>query len=106
MPVVPERSLTPDQSKQLEGELTLDELGKALKETKRFKLPGPDGIPADLLKVFYAKIKHHLLNAFNYVFSVKRIHQSGRQGTYLPHSQKRQRSQIFKEMETNHFTLC
>ena len=73
MNIPPEKKLSEEQVNQIDGELTLEELGIALKQTKCFKSPGPDGIPADWLKVFYIKIKNHLLNAFNYAFKGRKI---------------------------------
>ena len=72
--------LTDQMKKDLEGELTVQELGEALKSTENNKSPGPDGIPADLYKVFFGKLKHILVNAYNYAFEINKIHTSGREG--------------------------
>ena len=80
MNILPEQSLTDLQRDAIEGPITLEEMGLALSQTKRFKSPGPDSLPADWYKVFYSRIKQHLLNAFSYSFEAKRLFISGRQG--------------------------
>ena len=76
----PPRKISDARKNELDSVLTLEELGVALATTARNKTPGPDGITADFYKVFYIKLKHILLAAFNDSFRVKRIFQSGREG--------------------------
>ena len=76
----PERLVSKDENERMESELTLEEVGVALKQMKNQKAPGLDGIPADLLKIFYGRIKFLLLEVFNECFKVKRIFPSGRNG--------------------------
>ena len=64
----------------LDSTLTLEELGIALVQTKYNKSPGPDGIGADFYKVFFGRMKHIPLKAFNHCFDVKRMHTSAREG--------------------------
>ena len=52
--------LTSEQSKTLEGEITLSELGHALKCMKNGKTPGIDGFPAEFFKVFWPKLKYFI----------------------------------------------
>ena len=82
----PPRTVNEELKKKLDGELTLEELAQALSTTERNKSPGPDGISADFYKVFFIKIKHTLLAAFNDSIVVKRVYQSGGEGiiTLLP----------------------
>ena len=83
---VPEKILSEDQRVSLEKQITLDELGQALINTKNNKTPGLCGITADFLKVFWLCIKHYLHKAVNESYEVKRIFPSGRQGiiTLIP----------------------
>ena len=45
------------EAKGLEHELSIEEIGKALKQMKNGKSPGIDGYPAEFLKIFLEKIK-------------------------------------------------
>ena len=49
----------------ISGEINISELSTTLKNTKNNKTPGIDGIPADFLKVFWGKLKIHVLNVLN-----------------------------------------
>ena len=80
MHVPPKNKLTDAESKQSNESISYLEISAAIKQTQRFKSPGPDGIPADFYKVFFCKIKEELLDAFNYAFQVKRLFPSGREG--------------------------
>ena len=63
-----DKRLSNIQSKNLEGKLTVEELGQALKDMKNGKTPGMDGFPAEFFKVFWGKIKHFMLRALNCSF--------------------------------------
>ena len=78
------------EKETLEQEITMDELALALKQTKRFKAPGLDGLTADFYKMFFGKIKHLLLEVFTQAFKVKRLHLSARRGiiSLIPKSNK------------------
>ena len=57
--------LTKNQSAELEGKLTIEELSLALKTMKNNKTPGIDGFPAEFYKVFWSKLKFVILRALN-----------------------------------------
>ena len=80
--------LTKDQKTELDGPITLKELGEAISQMPRNKSPGADGIPADFYKVFWYKLKHRMLSLFSYCYQVKRFHTTARQGviTIIPKS--------------------
>ena len=60
--------LTAEQSKSLEGELSLKELGNALKNMNHGKTPGIDGFPAEFFKVFWPYLKHIIKRTLNTSF--------------------------------------
>ena len=60
--------LTLDEKNGLEGELTLSEISKALKNMKNDKSPGIDGFPSEFYKVFWGKLNVTILNALNESF--------------------------------------
>ena len=64
----------------LDSEITLEEIGEAIKEMPRNKAPGLDGLNADFYKVFYVKIKHLLLQVYNKCKKQGKMHNSARQG--------------------------
>ena len=45
------------EAKGLEHELSVEEIGRALKQMKNGKSPGIDGYPAEFLNIFLEKIK-------------------------------------------------
>ena len=75
-----EDGLTLEQRKDLDAPISIKEISKALMETKRFKGPGPDGLPADWYKMFFPRIKQTLVDAFNYDLKYGKIYNSGREG--------------------------
>ena len=76
----PPHKVNEEMKVTLDSELTLEEVSEALVQTKRFKTPGPDGIPCDFYKMFYGKLKDLMLDAFKYAFQARKIHQSSREG--------------------------
>ena len=86
--IEPEKKVPQEIANEIEGPLMIDELAQALKSMKRNKAPGPCGITADFYMVFWERIKHILLDAFNECFKVKRMYPSARRGviTLLPKS--------------------
>ena len=60
--------LTLDDALNIEGPLTITEIGTALKEMKHNKTPGIDGFPAEFYKMFWGKLKYFVLRALNYSF--------------------------------------
>ena len=67
------------QKKELEEDVSVDELGKALKQMKPNKTPGCDGLPCEFYKVFWLKLKDIMWQA---------IHKSKERG-YLYRSARR-----------------
>ena len=59
------RKLSKKQSDLMEGPLTIEELGNALKQTKNNKTPGMDGFPADFFKVFWKELGVWIQQALN-----------------------------------------
>ena len=58
-------TLSETESNYLEGPLTIEELGIALKKMKNNKTPGIDGFPSEFFKFFWGKLKNLVLNALN-----------------------------------------
>ena len=56
------------KDQNLGKEISVKELGEALKNMKNNKSPGIDGFPADFLKVFWAQLKFYIANAINCSF--------------------------------------
>ena len=63
-----QNKLTLDDTLNIEGPLTITEIGTALKGMKHNKTPGIDGFPAEFYKMFWEKLKYFVLRAFNYSF--------------------------------------
>ena len=61
--------LTEPQAKKIENELTIEELGDALKRMKNGKSPGIDGFPCEFFKVFWLKLKHFIMRFINNTFT-------------------------------------
>ena len=70
----------------MEGYLTIEELSKALRQTKNNKTPGIDGFPADFLKVFWKELQFWIQQALNRNYDKGTLSLSLRQSmiTYLP----------------------
>ena len=65
------------QNTYMNADLLVEEIGIAIKGVKNNKSPGPDGIPAELYKIYWSYKKHNLLN----------IHTKGLEGKELAYSQ-------------------
>ena len=57
------KKLSPEQCDTLEHEITISELGEALKNMKNGKTPGIDGFPAEFFKVFWGQLKYFILRS-------------------------------------------
>ena len=67
--------------RNMEGEITIDELTKAVKDMARNKSPGIDGLTTEFYIVFWSKIKCLLLKAINYAFTNSgSLHESALRG--------------------------
>ena len=56
-----QNKLTPEEALNIEGPLTVTEIGDALKGMKHNKTPGIDGFPAEFYKMFWSKLKYFVL---------------------------------------------
>ena len=65
-----------DIKQSMEGLFMMDELKKAIKEMKRNKSPGIDGLTCEFYAIFVTKIGALLLTAVNYAFTAGRLHDS------------------------------
>ena len=70
----------------MDREIEQKEIALAISQMARWKVAGPDGLPADFYKVFYIKLKDILYNLYNFCHGVGRLHISARRGiiTLLP----------------------
>ena len=53
----------------IDRRITMEEMREALRELKSKKAPGPDGIPADCLKIFGETFEKIFLKIINLIFS-------------------------------------
>ena len=75
-----------DQKQLLSTEITVEEIGVAIRDMPRNKTPGSDGIPADFYKLFFIKMKWMLLKLFQQCYKNSRLHNSACMGviTLIP----------------------
>ena len=59
---------------ELEGDITMKEMGQALFSMPNSKCPGTDGLPPNFYKVFYPKIKDLLFNTYVEIVKEKQFH--------------------------------
>ena len=57
-----------EESNNLEGEITYEELGNALKNMKNSKSPGMDGFTAEFFKFFWIDLGKFILRSVNYAY--------------------------------------
>ena len=70
-------------AENLEGELTLDEIGVTLKEMKHNKSPGSDGFPAEFFKCFWRQLGGYVLRALNEGFKKGSLSCTQREGVII-----------------------
>ena len=82
--------LTQNESNQLEGNLTLPELTKALRNMKNNKSPGTDGYSCEFFKVFWNKIGIFVMRSVNYSYEIGELSLVQKQGiiTLIPKENK------------------
>ena len=68
--------LTDVQKKSIEGELTISEIGIALKNMKNEKTPGLDGFTSEFFKFFWLKIKFFVLRCLNHSYATGKLPQT------------------------------
>ena len=59
------RKLSKEEARNLDGMITISELGAVLKNMKNNKTPGIDGFPADFFKVFWKDFKIYIQRCLN-----------------------------------------
>ena len=73
-------TVPPEIREHQDQQITLKDLEQAIKTMNNNKTPGPDGIPIDFYKVFWAKIKHIFMQMMEHVYNIKQLHQTARNG--------------------------
>ena len=73
--------LTEEDSKSIEGLVTLEEAATALKNMKNFKSPGPDGFTVEFFKFFFCDLGIFLVRSINEGFLKGKLSVTQRQGT-------------------------
>ena len=73
-------SITDEQKAKLDENITMQELGIAVKELKNCKTPGVDGIPVDFYKFFWSKLKNFFLELIHEIMQAGRFHLTARRG--------------------------
>jgi hypothetical protein len=72
--------LSEEEKVSCENILTINEVGKALKELKNGKAPGTDGFTPDFYKFFWPKIKNTVFNSLLYVYEIGQLSIDQRRG--------------------------
>ena len=72
--------LSEEQQASLEGEITLEETGTALKNMKNGKIPGTDGFGADFFKCFWRHIGDFVVRVLNESFRDGELSATQKQG--------------------------
>ena len=73
-----------DSDKELlDKPITEEEISNSIYSMSNNKTPGVDGLPIEIYKMFYGKIKHILYNAITYVVQKQMLHQSARRGILI-----------------------
>ena len=94
--------LTDNDSRLLEGDITMSELTKALKNMKNNKSPGTDGFSSEFFKVFWKKIGIFVMRSVNYSYNIGELSLIQRQGiiTLIPKENKS------RQKITNYRPIC
>ena len=79
----PHKTLSLEQTQVLDQDISIEELKNAVKSTARRKSPGTDGFPIDIYIVFFQKLQHILLDAFNHDLEMGRMTITQRQGVIM-----------------------
>uniref|UniRef100_A0A8C5LPX2 Reverse transcriptase domain-containing protein n=1 Tax=Leptobrachium leishanense TaxID=445787 RepID=A0A8C5LPX2_9ANUR len=70
------RSLTCDEAAALGSQIGREELALAIKQSKAYKCPGPDGSPAEYFKILQVELLPHMLSTFNSILEEGTFHPS------------------------------
>ena len=84
------QSLSQEQSNNLEGLITRQEVLSALKHTKNDKSPGSDGYTVEFFKCFFVDLGNFIVRSINCGFSKGKMSATQRQGviTCIPEEGK------------------
>jgi len=80
---LPTTSLTQQQSKDIEGVITMEELTNALKRMKNGKSPGPGGFTVEFYKAFWPELSTFLLRSINTSFKNGSLYDSQKLGSII-----------------------
>lgn len=82
--------LSDEEANNLEGEITLNEAGNALKKMKNMKSPGTDGFTAEFFKMFWGRIGNFVVRALNSSFRKGELSSTQKEGiiTCIPKGDK------------------
>ena len=82
--------LSKDETKLLEGEITLEEAGSALKNMKNGKSPGTDGFGAEFFKFFWKLLGPFIVRALNQAYKDGELSATQKEGliTCIPKGNK------------------
>jgi hypothetical protein len=72
--------LTENDKQSCENDLTIEEIGKALKDLKNGKAAGTDGFTPDFYKFFWPKIKNNVFESLSYAFESNKLSIDQRRG--------------------------
>ena len=96
------QKLTDNESELLEGDITMSELTKALKNMKNNKSLGTDGFSSEFFKVFWKKIGIFVMRSVKHSYNIGELSLIQRQGiiTLLPKENKS------RQKITNYRPIC
>ena len=82
--------ISEEQKANMEGEITISELGSYLKKCKNNAAPGSTGFPNEFYKMFWRDLKLFVLNSINHSLSSGKLSISQRMGivTLIPKGNK------------------
>ena len=75
--------MSPEEQNELEGEITLEEAGKALKNMKNGKSPGTDGFTPEIFKFFWRQLGSFVVRALNKSFREGQLTSTQREGIII-----------------------
>ena len=90
--------LSNDLKMSLEGLITEQELLTAIKGMKRNKCPGCDGLSLEFYMIFYQKLKHILVKAYNFCYKQGKLYTSALRGIISLIPKKNKDTRIVKNM--------
>lgn len=79
-PNTSQKFLTDLENAMLNSPISMSEIQKTIKQMPNEKKPGPDGLPIEVYKIFWTKIKDVLFHALEYAIEHRRLHASAKFG--------------------------